>query len=166
MRKSLFSAIALASLVTLSACGGGASEEDAPSDTAADAASSESVVEATVEPPVEPVVEVAFADLTGDAAAGESAYARCRACHVLTEGGAGVGPTLYGVVGRASGSVAGYNYSDANANADVVWSGEVLFEYLENPSQFMPGTRMMIPGIADAQERADLIAFLEANAAH
>ncbi|WP_299193834.1 cytochrome c family protein [uncultured Erythrobacter sp.] len=151
MRALIKTTIALAGLAALSACGGGASEDStgaAPSEAA-----------------VEPSVEVAFADVTGDPAAGEGAFGQCRACHSLADDGPGVGPTLYGVVGRPAGSVAGYNYSEANGSADVVWTDEVLFEYLGDPSGFLPGTRMMIPGIDDAQRRADLIAFLEANAA-
>lgn len=161
MRMLLPSVLALTSLAALSACGGGASDEQAAPELTGETAGEEAVEEVSSEP----VVEVAFADLTGDAAAGEAAYARCRACHMLTEDGTSVGPTLYGVVGRPAGSVAGYNYSAANGSADVVWSGDVLFEYLAAPSEFLPGTRMMIPGIVDPQERADLIAFLEANAA-
>jgi len=148
MRSLFKTALALAGIAALSACGGGANEESAPAD-----------------PVVEAPVEIAFADLTGDPAAGESAYGQCRACHSLAEDGRSVGPTLYGVVGRQAGSVTGYNYSEANGGADVVWTDEVLFEYLADPSGFLPGTRMMIPGIGDAQRRADLIAFLEANAA-
>ena len=92
--------LALVSFTALAACGG-----ETPAETPVDAPEV-----ASVEPPV----ELAFADLTGDPAAGEAAYARCRACHMLTEDGTSVGPTLYGVVGRPAGSVAGYNYSAAN----------------------------------------------------
>lgn len=152
MHSPFKTTLALAGLAALAACGGETSEDGAP-------------VDAPVEAVAEPVVEVAFADLTGDPVAGESAYGQCRACHSLAEDGRSVGPTLYGVVGRPAGSVAGYSYSEANGSADVVWTDEVLFEYLADPSGFLPGTRMMIPGIADAQRRADLIAFLEANAA-
>lgn len=155
MRKFLLAATAVASLAMLSACGSGTQDE----------VQSDGGPAVEAEAPAEPEVALAFADLTGDPAAGESAFARCRACHMLTPDGTSVGPTLYGVVGRPAGSVAGYNYSEANGSADIVWTGEVLFDYLANPSEILPGTRMMIPGIVDAQERANLIAFLEANAA-
>ncbi|MGB3710776.1 MAG: cytochrome c family protein, partial [Erythrobacter sp.] len=87
----------------------------------------------------------------------------CKTCHVLEEGENRVGPHLYGVVGREAGSVEGFNYSDANANSGITWNEDVLFEYLENPQEYLPGTRMAFPGIRDAQERADLIAYLDAN---
>lgn len=105
--------------------------------------------------------ELAFADLTGDAAAGERAYGKCRSCHLLEPGRNTIGPTLHGVVGRQAGTVAGFNYSDANASADLEWTPEALFDYLENPREFMPGNRMPFAGISDPQERADIVAFLE-----
>jgi cytochrome c len=102
-----------------------------------------------------------LADLTGDAAAGEAAYAKCRVCHLIEPDKNAMGPTLYGVVGRKAGAVEGFAYSDANASADITWTSDVLFDYLEAPRDYLPGSRMAFPGIRDAQERADLIAYLE-----
>lgn len=45
--------------------------------------------------------------------------------------------------------------------AGIVWSKQTLFEYLENPKKFIPGTKMVFPGLKSKQERADLIAYLE-----
>lgn len=47
----------------------------------------------------------------------------------------------------------------------VVWSRETLFEYLENPKKFMPGTKMVFPGMKKANERADLIKYMEVECA-
>ena len=104
-----------------------------------------------------------YASFTTDAAAGEKVFALCRSCHVLEEGVNRVGPSLYKVVGRKSGSVAGFSYSDANKNSGVTWTTDVLFKYLEDPKGFMPGTKMAFPGVKDAQKRADLVAYLEAQ---
>lgn len=101
--------------------------------------------------------------MTTDVAKGEKVFALCRSCHVQDEGVNRVGPSLYNVVGRESGSVAGYSYSDANMASDVVWTTDVLFEYLEDPKGFMPGTKMAFPGIKDAQDRANLVAYLESS---
>jgi cytochrome c len=90
-------------------------------------------------------------------------FARCRSCHVLDEGVNRVGPSLYGIFGRPAGSVEGFRYSEANTNSGVVWSGETMFEYLENPREYIPGTIMAFPGIRDAQDRADLIAYIKDN---
>ena len=69
-------------------------------------------------------------------------------------------PSLYNVVGRKSGQVAGFAYSDANKNSGVTWDEATLFEYLKDPKGFMPGTKMAFPGIKDDQDRANLVAYL------
>ena len=71
------------------------------------------------------------------------------------------GPSLHGVVGRAAGSIADFNYTDANKNSGITWTPEELFVYLADPQAKIPGTKMIFPGIKDAQQRADLIAYLE-----
>lgn len=90
-------------------------------------------------------------------------FALCRSCHVLEEGVNRVGPSLYNVVGRKSGTVAGFSYSDANKNSGVTWTTDVLFEYLKDPKGFMPGTKMAFPGIKNDQDRANLVAYLESQ---
>ena len=71
------------------------------------------------------------------------------------------GPNLHGVFGRQVGALPGYNYSDAVRQADFVWDGEQLDHWLENPRTFLRGTKMSFAGIADAQDRRDVIAFLK-----
>lgn len=165
-RNFLMGAAALVSLATLSACGGKQAEE-APAATETVAAPAEAP--AATETPAETAAAapaggaVTYASFTADAAAGEKVFAACRTCHVFDEGVNRVGPSLYKVVGRKSGSVPGFNYSDANKNSGVTWTPEVLFEYLEDPKGFMPGTKMAFPGVKDAQKRADLVAYLEAQ---
>jgi cytochrome c len=98
--------------------------------------------------------------LVGDPARGQAAFAPCRACHVTQAGVNRVGPSLHGVVGRTSGSVPGFAYSAANKQGHIVWTPQVLFNYLENPRKFMPGTKMAFVGVKDPQKRADIIAWL------
>ncbi len=74
-----------------------------------------------------------------------------------------VGPSLHGIIGRTAGTVAGYNYSTANKNSGAVWDEATLFAYLENPRAYIPGTKMAFVGLRDAQQRADIIAYLSAN---
>ena len=155
MRKIVMSAALVPAVLALAACGGKQPEAETAGEEAA-----EEVVEEVAE---EPAADVAFADLTGDAAAGETVFAQCRTCHLVEEGKNGVGPSLYGIVGRASGSIEGFNYSDANASSGVTWTPEVMFEYLEAPRDFMPGTRMAFPGLKNPQDRADVIAYLDAT---
>ncbi len=99
----------------------------------------------------------------GDAAAGEQSFRRlCMACHIATaEGPRRLGPTLFGVVGRHSGSVQGFNYSRGNREANIDWTPERLFEYLRNPRAMVPNTTMSFAGIRDEQERANVIAYLQ-----
>jgi cytochrome c len=96
-----------------------------------------------------------------DAAAGEKSFAKCRACHQVGENAKNlVGPELNGLFGRHSGSVAGYNYSDANKNSGITWEPAVFAEYIQNPKGKIPGTKMAFAGIKNEQEIKDLTAFL------
>ena len=93
---------------------------------------------------------------------GRRAFARCRSCHTITEGGSNMtGPNLYGVFGRPAGVQPGFNYSPAMKAADFVWDGERLDDWLENPRTFMKGTKMSFAGIPDATDRRDVVAFLK-----
>jgi len=85
----------------------------------------------------------------------------CGICHSLQPGQNRVGPSLAGIIGRKAGSVAGFDYSEANKNSNVVWDEAQLDQYLSNPQQFMPGTKMIYPGMKDAEQRKALIAYLK-----
>lgn len=97
-----------------------------------------------------------------DAVAGERAFAKCRACHQIGEGARNlVGPELNGVIGRHSGSVAGYSYSNANKASGLTWDEETFAAYIKDPKAKIPGTKMIFAGIRSEKEIADLIAFLK-----
>jgi len=97
-----------------------------------------------------------------DAAAGEKAFVVCRACHqVGPNAKVAVGPVLNGVVGRKAGTNPGYTYSPANKDSGLVWTPEELDKYLESPQTVVPHTKMIFPGLKDAQKRKDVIAFLQ-----
>ncbi len=97
----------------------------------------------------------------GDPANGERLFRRCATCHVLTEGGRKVGPSLYGLFGRTSGTVEGFKYSQAMKDAAITWNEETLDEYITNPRAYIPGNRMAFPGIRNAEQRSDMIAYLK-----
>ncbi|MDR3522540.1 MAG: c-type cytochrome [Acetobacteraceae bacterium] len=85
----------------------------------------------------------------------------CTGCHQLRrEGGNGVGPALFNVVGAAKASHVGFAYSPALRAKGGVWSAAELDVWLTNPAAFAPGTKMAFAGIADASTRADVIAYL------
>ena len=93
---------------------------------------------------------------------GRRVFARCRSCHTINEGGPNMtGPNLYGVFGQQVGVNPGFNYSTAMKEADFVWDGARLEDWLENPRTFMKGTKMSFAGIPDATDRRDVVAFLK-----
>jgi len=99
----------------------------------------------------------------GNTANGEKLFkARCTQCHTVAKGAPNKqGPNLYGLFGRETGSVTGYDYTTANKNAHVIWEEETLFEYLENPKKFIPKTKMAFPGFKSEQDRSDVISYLK-----
>jgi cytochrome c len=100
----------------------------------------------------------------GDAAAGEKAFNKCKACHTVEQGGANrVGPNLHGVVGRKAGAVDGFSYSKPVKEGDVTWTEENLDKSLADPKGFIPGNKMAFPGVKKDDERQDIIAYLKQN---
>jgi cytochrome c len=84
----------------------------------------------------------------------------CGICHDATAGRNRVGPSLFSLVGRKTGSVEGYHYSDANKNAGIIWDETTLDRYIRDPRSVVPGTFMAYAGLTDDQKRHDLIAYL------
>ncbi|MDX2265734.1 MAG: cytochrome c family protein [Hyphomicrobiales bacterium] len=96
---------------------------------------------------------------------GENAFKRCSACHSVNKGGAnGIGPNLYGVVGRPLGAVEGFSYSGALKEKGGAWDYEALNGFLLNPKGWAPGTKMAFGGIRRDDERAAVIAYLRSLA--
>ncbi|PPQ28152.1 c-type cytochrome [Rhodopila globiformis] len=96
-----------------------------------------------------------------DAAAGQIVFKiQCARCHSVAEGRNLAGPSLYGIVGRKAGRIPGFRYSPANRDASITWNAATLDRYLANPRAVMPKTFMAYPGLKDARQRVNLIAFL------
>ncbi|WP_085865408.1 c-type cytochrome [Pseudooctadecabacter jejudonensis] len=104
----------------------------------------------------------AFAEVyaAASAADGESQWRACSACHALEDGVNGVGPHLYGIVGRDVAAVDGYGYSGNLIAVNDVWTAEELNAFLEKPSSYAPGTAMGYNGMRRIEDRANLIAYL------
>jgi cytochrome c len=96
----------------------------------------------------------------GDAARGEAKFGDCAACHKLGAGANDVGPSLHGILDRKAGEIAGFRYSPAMKRSGIVWTAETLDKYVADPQGFVPANRMPYAGMADASDRADLIAYL------
>jgi len=96
-----------------------------------------------------------------DVQAGQRIFrSQCTLCHAAQPGRNLVGPSLFGVVGRQSGTLSGYHYSPAMSNAHLTWDAATLGRYLENPRAVVPGTLMAYVGLKDPTQRANLIAYL------
>lgn len=115
----------------------------------------------------EPPAPIAPLLATADAAAGELiAKRQCASCHTFTEGGKnGVGPNLYGVVGRNHAAAPGFTYSDAIKSKTGPWNYEELSHWITKPAAYAPGTRMAYAGLKSDKQRADLILYLRSLAA-
>lgn len=110
---------------------------------------------------VEEEVDFAVLMASADAGAGERVFNKCKACHKLEDGANGTGPHLYNVVGREIAAVGDYGYSDALAGLSEPWNYDNLDGFLENPRGWAPGTKMGFNGLNKAEDRANVIAYLE-----
>jgi len=99
---------------------------------------------------------------TGDAKKGAGLFkTRCAQCHTVVQSeGNKIGPNLHGLFGRKTGQVDGFSYTDANKQKGIEWNQDTLFEYLENPKKYIPGTKMAFGGLKKGKDRNDLITWL------
>lgn len=106
-------------------------------------------------------LSAAAAQAAGDAAAGQALFhKKCALCHSPEKGVNKIGPSLYGVVGRKAGTAPGYTYSDAMKNSGKTWDEATLSAYLTNPRQYIPGVKMIFPGLPEQSDRDNVIAYL------
>jgi cytochrome c len=96
----------------------------------------------------------------GDAARGEARFQDCAACHRLEADANNVGPSLHGIFTRKAGEIADFRYSPAIKRSGIVWTPETLDKFITDPQALVPGNRMPYAGMANANDRADLIAYL------
>lgn len=98
----------------------------------------------------------------GNAAHGEVLFKqRCSVCHQPDPGGKnGVGPALYGAYGRKAGQSPGFPYSENLKASGLVWTPQKLNTWIQKPDALVPGAKMKLAPINQAQDRADIIAYL------
>ena len=107
------------------------------------------------------VVASSATAMAQDVAAGKTSFNKCLACHAIGDGAKNkVGPELNGLDGRHSGSVEGYNYSDANKKSGITWNKETFLEYIKDPKAKIPGTKMVFAGIKNENEANNLWAYV------
>lgn len=98
---------------------------------------------------------------SADPAKGEKVFAKCSSCHSINSGGAnGIGPNLYGVLGKPHASVAGFAYSDALKSKSGPWTFEEMNKWLTSPKAYADGTKMSFAGLGKAEDRANLMAWM------
>jgi cytochrome c len=92
---------------------------------------------------------------------GQDTFKKCLACHTPDKGGRNlVGPNLWGVVGRKTAQVSGFNYSEAMKKHGGEWNWQELAKYLHSPTEAVPGNRMQFPGVKDNTDLADLLVYM------
>jgi cytochrome c len=96
-----------------------------------------------------------------DLAAGATSFKKCAPCHDVGPSAKNkVGPLMNGLENRTSGTIAGYNYSEANKKSGIVWSEASFLEYIRDPKAKIPGTKMVFAGIKNETEARNLWAYL------
>jgi cytochrome c len=105
------------------------------------------------------VLAAATSSIAQNTPAASASFNQCAVCHSI-DGSNGTGPTLQHLLGRRSGTVPGFRYSRAMKSAAIVWDEASLDRYLTNPQEFVPGNIMPFGGVADAPQRAEIIAYL------
>ena len=99
---------------------------------------------------------------SGDVAAGEKVFKKCKACHVVKKEQNRTGPHLVNLMGRTAGSVEGFKkYSKVMKSSGIVWNEETLDGYLKAPKKYLKGTRMAFAGLKKDADRANVIAYLK-----
>ena len=141
----------IVSALLLSACAQEPADNEAVSDT-----------EAAPAEPAAPEYDLDALIAAADPDRGRRLFLQCRACHSVEEGGEHkIGPNLWDMFGNPAAEKPGFAYSDALANAGIVWSAEDIDQWMARPSQFVPNNQMVFVGIRQPADRAALIAYLK-----
>lgn len=125
----------------------------------------EGAVEASAAGPAVPDVPIELMMASADITKGAEVFKKCASCHTVTQGGKnGIGPNLWGIVGEAIAKPkAGYAFSDVLKAKGGKWDFATLNEWITNPRKFASGTKMSFAGLANPQDRANVIVYLNAQ---
>lgn len=127
----------------------------------AGAPASSAPAEQAAAPKLEPIAPLLA---KADPKKGEALTKVCQTCHTFNKGEPNkIGPNLFDVVGEAIAEDRnGYAFSSAlEADKGQKWDPEKLNAWLDDPQHFAPGTKMTFAGFPKAQDRADVIAYLQ-----
>jgi len=113
---------------------------------------------AAKDPPIAALIQ------TADAAKGAEVFKKCASCHTITNGGGnGIGPNLYGVLGKKHGHMAGFAYSSGMLAKAGNWDFEGMNEWLKSPKKYVDGTKMSFAGLSKPEDRANIIAYINSQ---
>lgn len=99
----------------------------------------------------------------GDAQSGADTFRKkCLSCHPVSDDGQNrTGPNLFGVIGRAKGSMEGFRYSSAMEKLGGVWSEAEINTFIAGPRVMVPETKMTFAGLKKQEQRDDIVAYLK-----
>lgn len=98
---------------------------------------------------------------TGDPAKGAEIFKKCTSCHTINSGGAnGIGPNLFGVMGKKHGHLPGFAYSPGMLAKPGVWDWAAMDEWLKAPKKYVEGTKMSFAGLSNPEDRASVIRYI------
>ena len=104
---------------------------------------------------------LATAAVAGDANNGKIIFGRCSICHTVQKGGAnGLGPNLFGVVGRKAATAPNFVFSSALKGSGITWTPDKLKAWVSGPARIVPGTKMAFAGISNPKQGDDVVAYL------
>ena len=90
-----------------------------------------------------------------------AAFTTCATCHATVAGRPSpMGPNLFGVAGRVSGTVPKFNYSPAMKKAAIKWDAATLDALIAGPRAAVPGTIMPDLPVKDAAKRNEIVSYL------
>ena len=102
------------------------------------------------------------ANAAGDPKAGAQVFKKCAQCHVAEkDGGNGLGPNLFGVVGRKAASLPDFQYSGALKASGITWNDAILMKWVAKPGATVPGTKMLFAGLSSKTQQANVVAYLD-----
>jgi len=96
-----------------------------------------------------------------EVAEGKAVFQRCAICHKVEKGATGgLGPNLFGVVGRKAATQPGFEYSAPLKAANITWTNDKLEQWIAGPAKMVPGTKMAFPGITSKGQVREVVAYL------
>jgi cytochrome c len=112
----------------------------------------------------EAAVPLATLLASADVAKGEAIFKKCVACHTIAQGGPnGIGPNLYGTLGKPHGHLPNFAYSDALKAVPGNWDWEGMGQWLANPKKYAPGNKMTFAGLGNPEERAAVLLYINSQ---